>query len=55
MAIPVWEEIEKTSTDITQRMLVPGGWLVCRINGSRLPQSLGTWFVDDPKHEWDVT
>jgi hypothetical protein len=54
MATAQWETIVKTSTDSTQRMKVPGGWLVCRVNGVHLPQGLVGWFVPDPNYLWDV-
>lgn len=48
-----WETvIHTTPSDTTERLKVPGGWLVCRINGIHLPQSLASWFVHDPHHQW---
>lgn len=50
-----WETISQISTsDTTQRLEVPGGWLVCRVNGIHIPQSLASWFVDDPGHLWII-
>lgn len=54
MPVPEWEKVTASSTDQTQRLMVPGGWLVCRINGLHLPQSLASWFVPDPEHQWDL-
>lgn len=54
MPVPEWEKVTASSTDQTERLMVPGGWLVCRINGLHLPQSLASWFVPDPEHQWDL-
>ncbi len=49
-----WEVISQTTnSDITQRLAVPGGWLICRLNGSHLPRNMASWFVSDPGHEWE--
>lgn len=51
-----WETIAQISTsDTTQRLRVPGGWLVCRLNGIYLPNTMTSWFVSDPDHTWDVS
>lgn len=50
----IWERIDQTENDYTERMAVPGGWLVCRVNGLHLPQSLASWFVADPDHNWPM-
>lgn len=51
---PIWETIIQISTsDFTERLPVPGGWLVCRISGIHLPQNMCGWFVNDPNHEWN--
>lgn len=50
-----WETIAQISTsDTTQRLKVPGGWLVCRLNGIHIPQSLASWFVSDPQYKWEL-
>lgn len=49
----LWETIAQISThDTTQRLAVPGGWLVCRLNGIKLPVNLASWFISDPEHKW---
>ena len=54
MPAPEWETVTASSTDQTERLKVPGGWLVCRINGLHLPQSLASWFVSDPDYNWTL-
>lgn len=54
MTVATWETISKSATDSTQRMSVPGGWIVCRVNGLHLPQALVGWFVPDQEHTWIV-
>ncbi len=50
-----WETIAQISThDSTQRLMVPGGWLVCRLNGIHIPVSMASWFVSDPEHTWNL-
>lgn len=52
-ATSLWEEIEHLSDhNRTERMKVPGGWLVCRTSGVHLPHSMANWFVEDPDHTW---
>ncbi len=51
-----WETIIQLSpTDMTQRLRVPGGWLICRISGIHLPQNMANWFIADPNHEWSLS
>lgn len=49
-----WETINTEQNDITQRMPVPGGWLVCRLSGFHAPLSPCSWFVSDPDHLWNI-
>src|SRR5882672_6189759 len=50
-----WETvIEGANSDLTQRLNVPGGWLMCRSSGIHLPYSLTSWFVNDPDHTWKI-
>lgn len=54
MTMPIWEEICKTPNDITERLKIPGGWLVCRRSGNHLPHSLVGWSVRDPDYRWNI-
>jgi hypothetical protein len=55
MTKPVWEIVTQlTPDDRTERMKVPGGWLVCRISGIHIPKSYAEWFVTDPDHQWII-
>jgi hypothetical protein len=48
-----WEVItQETPSDRTERLQVPGGWLVCRVSGIHLPQNMVGWFVSDPTWTW---
>jgi hypothetical protein len=54
--IPKWETIiPEQNYDYTQRLEVPGGWLVCRIDGGMQPASMAMSFISDPEHTWDVS
>lgn len=48
-----WEIIVQDSpSESTQRLKVHGGWLVCRVNGIHIPQSMAMAFVADPEYKW---
>jgi hypothetical protein len=49
-----WETIERSNNDMTERMKVPGGWIVCRTSGWKFPLSHANWFVPDSEHTWEV-
>lgn len=49
-----WEMIVPPKDyDTTERLRVPGGWIVCRIDGGRSPQMMTSCFVPDPDHTWE--
>ena len=50
-----WEIVVPLNNyNITERLKVFGGWMVCRMDGGKSPASLTSCFVSDPKHEWKI-
>lgn len=53
--LPEWETIIPLKNyNSTERLQVPGGWLVCRIDGGKSPAGMTMCFVADPNHEWRI-
>lgn len=51
----IWEPItEMIASEITERLVVHGGWLVCRSDAAKKPATLAMCFVDDPNHAWNI-
>ncbi len=54
MSAPVWEEVNSSDYDITERMSVIGGWIVrTRVTDTR--QKIALVFIPDESHTWDIT
>lgn len=50
-----WEVVVPIKNyDYTERLKVPGGWVVCRIDGGKSPQSMAMCFISDPDHTWEL-
>lgn len=50
----MWETVEEKGYDSTDRMKVPGGWLVrCTYRGYH-GGGVHVIFLDDPAHEWTL-
>ncbi len=51
-----WETvIQESPNNATERLKVPGGWIICRISGIHMPQSMAMTFVPDSEPEWDLS
>lgn len=49
-----WEKVCVKNSDITERLKVPGGWWVCRTDGSLSPKTMTSIFIEDPFWVWDL-
>lgn len=55
---PEWEGVtqcaHRNSYECTDRMRVPGGWIVREQSGGENEISVALCFVPDPNHEWEI-
>ena len=50
-----WEDISVVSYVITQRLKVPGGWLVHRRDWNQDDgECAAMCFISDPEHKWKI-
>lgn len=50
-----WEPITAmTNSEVTERLKVVGGWLVCRSDAAQSPATMSMCFVSDPDHSWII-
>ncbi len=58
----MWEKIEDNNFIVTQRMKVPGGWIVrslysdavSSIAGPAITCALHQLFIEDVEHSWEI-